>query len=66
MTRSEANRKNAGKSTGPTTPIGKKNVRHNAVKHAFYAPEMIIRPENKAEIEKLQRDLHAQMLPKTA
>ena len=46
--------------------MGKKNVRHNAVKHAFYAHEMIIRPENKAEIEKLQRDLHAQMLPKTA
>jgi hypothetical protein len=46
--------------------MGKKNVRHNAVKHAFYAHEMIIRPENKAEIEKLQRDLHAQMRPKTA
>ena len=56
----------AKKPTGPKTQIGKKNVRHNAVKHAFYAPEMIIRPENKAEIEKLQRDLHAQMLPKTA
>jgi hypothetical protein len=53
-------------STGPKTQIGKQRVRLNAVKHAFYANEMIIRPENKAEIEKLQRDLHAQMLPKTA
>ena len=66
MTKAEANRKNAHKSTGPRTAIGKKNVRLNAFKHGFYAHEMIIRRENKAEIEKLQRDLHAQMLPKTA
>lgn len=66
MTKAEANRKNAHKSTGPRTQIGKKNVRFNALKHGFYAHEMIIRRENKAEIEKLQRDLHAQMLPKTA
>ncbi len=56
----------AKRHTGPKTQIGKKNVRHNAVKHAYYAHELIIRPENKAEIEKLQRALHTQLLPKTA
>jgi hypothetical protein len=66
MTKPEANRKNSFKSTGPKTQIGKKNVRLNAVKHGFYAREMIIRSEDSAEIEKLHRDLHAQMLPKTA
>ena len=66
MTKAEANRKNSFKSTGPKTQIGKNNVRLNAVKHGFYSHEMIIRRENEAEIEKLQRDLHAQMLPKTA
>ena len=59
MTKPEANRKNSLKSTGPKTQIGKKNVRLNAVKHGFCAHEMIIRRENKAEIKKLQRGLHA-------
>jgi len=66
MTKPESNRKNSRKSTGPQTQIGKKNVRLNAVKHGFYAREMIIHREDNAEIEKLQRDLHAQILPKTA
>jgi hypothetical protein len=64
--KSEANRRNSLKSTGPTTQIGKKNVRLNALKHGFYAQEMIIRPECKTEIDTLQGDLHAQLLPKTA
>jgi hypothetical protein len=64
--KSEANRRNSLKSTGPTTQTGKKNVRLNALKHGFYAQEMIIRPECKTEIDTLQRDLHAQLLPKTA
>jgi hypothetical protein len=61
----KANRKNSLKSTGPKTRIGKKNIRFNALKHGFYAQEMIIRPECKAEIERLRSDLHAQLLPKT-
>lgn len=62
----EANRKNAKKSTGPTTRTGKRNVRFNALKHGFYAAEMIILPEHKTEIEALRKTLHAQLLPKTA
>jgi hypothetical protein len=63
--KSETNRRNALKSTGPKTPIGKKNVRFNALKHGFYAQDLIIRPECKAEIERLRSDLLAQLLPKT-
>lgn len=33
-----ANRRNAGKSTGPRTEAGKRNVRDNALKHGFYSP----------------------------
>jgi hypothetical protein len=62
----EANRNNAKSSTGPKTRIGKKNIRHNALKHGFYAREMIIRPENKTEIDTLQGGLYSQLLPKTA
>jgi hypothetical protein len=62
----EANRKNAKLSTGPKTRRGKKNVRLNAFKHGLYAREMIIRPEYRAEIETLQGNLQAQLLPKTA
>jgi hypothetical protein len=62
----EANRDNANSSTGPKTRIGKQNVRLNALKLGFYAREMIIRPEYKTEIDRLQADLHAQLLPKTA
>jgi hypothetical protein len=62
----EANRKNALKSTGPKTRMGKRNVRLNALKHGFYAHEMTIRPEYKTEINSLQSALHAQLRPKTA
>ena len=64
--RSEANRRNALKSTGPKTRIGKRNVRLNALKDGFYAHEMIIRPEYETEINSLQSALHAQLRPKTA
>ena len=40
-----ANRQNAQKSTGPSTPEGKKQVRYNAVKHALYgvlSPELLM------------------------
>jgi hypothetical protein len=64
--RSESNRNNSRKSTGPKTEIGKKHMRFNALKHGCYAHELIVRPEYKDEIEKLQRDLVAQLHPKTA
>jgi hypothetical protein len=62
----EANRKNAQLSTGPKTQTGKNNIRLNALKDGFYAQELIVRPENKEEIEQLRKGLQAQMLPKTA
>src|ERR1700694_4033032 len=38
----EANRRNAAKSHGPTTPEGRAAVRHNALKHGFTAAEIIL------------------------
>jgi hypothetical protein len=40
----EANRRNAAKSHGPTTPEGRAAVRHNALKHGFTAAEIILPP----------------------
>lgn len=61
-----ANRQNSKSSTGPRTAAGKKNVSLNALKHGFYAKDLIIRDENKAEIQELERKLLAQLKPKTA
>ena len=49
-----ANRQNSKSSTGPRTAAGKKNVSLNALKHGFYAKDLIIRDENKAEIQELE------------
>jgi len=38
----DANRRNAAKSHGPTTPEGRAAVRHNALKHGFTAAEIIL------------------------
>ena len=38
----EANRRNAAKSHGPTTPEGRAAVRHNALKHGLTAAEIIL------------------------
>ena len=38
----EANRRNAAKSHGPTTPEGRAAVRHNALKHGFTAAEIVL------------------------
>jgi len=38
----EANRRNALKSTGPKTEEGKRAIRYNAVKHGFYAKQILL------------------------
>jgi len=40
--RIQANRRNALRSTGPTTARGKRNVSRNAIKHGFLAREVVI------------------------
>jgi hypothetical protein len=46
----EANRRNAAKSHGPTTPEGRAAVRMNALKHGFTAAEIIL-PTVEEEID---------------
>jgi hypothetical protein len=38
----QANRRNAQKSTGPKTPEGKAAVRHNALKHGLLAERVLV------------------------
>jgi hypothetical protein len=51
----EANRRNAAKSHGPTTPEGRAAVRHNALKHGLTAAEVILpTTEDKLEFDQFQ------------
>lgn len=60
----EANRRNALKSTGPKTDQGKRAVRYNAVKHGFFAKQILLSnleddPEEfEALLKQLREDLH--------
>ena len=62
-----ANRKNAQKSTGPTSPEGKKRVSRNALKHGLLAKEVVILEgdgaENPAEFDALLADLVDEFQP---
>lgn len=55
--KSEANRRNAQRSTGPKSARGKANSRRNALKHGFLAKELLITGgegmESRAEFEQL-------------
>lgn len=47
----QANRKNALKSTGPKTAVGKAVSSQNAVRHGLLARHVVIKDENAAEFE---------------
>lgn len=47
----EANRRNAQKSAGPTTAIGKQTVARNAIKHGLFTRELIIRDPDSKETQ---------------
>ncbi len=49
----DANRRNAQKSTGPTTPEGRAAVRHNALKHGLTAEVFIPSTEEQPEFDRL-------------
>jgi hypothetical protein len=49
----DANRRNAQKSTGPTTPEGRAAVRHNALKHGLTAEILIPSQEDQPEFDRL-------------
>jgi hypothetical protein len=55
----EANRRNASKSTGPRTQIGKRTVARNAMKHGFFSKCLLIpHPDGKEDPGEYQ-DLYA-------
>ena len=53
----DANRANAGKSTGPRTPEGKAASRNNAFKHGMYSRSVVAPGEDQAEYNLLLREI---------
>jgi hypothetical protein len=51
----EANRRNAGFSTGPKTPSGRFRSSLNATKHGAYSKKALTPDENEADLAKLER-----------
>ncbi len=66
----EANRRNALNSTGPRTAEGKANVRLNAVKHGFFAKQIVLSSqamgEDPEEFESLLKNLRRHYQPADA
>ena len=61
----DANRLNAQKSTGPTTPEGRAAVRLNSLKYGLYAETLILPGEDPAAFEALLDRLDAEHRPAT-
>jgi hypothetical protein len=60
----EANRRNAAKSNGPTTPEGRAAVRMNALKHGLTAAEIVLPTvEEKIEFEQFQAAFEEECQP---
>jgi hypothetical protein len=60
-----ANRKNAEKSTGPKTPEGKATASQNAVKHGFFAKNDVISGEDLALYEAHRQNIYDEFVPLT-
>src|SRR5437870_498208 len=61
----EANRRNALKSTGPSTPEGKAAVRLNALRHGLRAHTVVLPGEKPEAFQQLCDDLEAESQPQT-
>ena len=59
----QANRRNALKSTGPKTPEGKTTVRLNAKKHGLLSREALLPGEDEQALEELDENLRADVQP---
>lgn len=62
---SRANRNNARKSTGPTTPQGKQKSKMNAGKHWIFAKQVVADHEDQNEFNQLLRVLQNELGPET-
>ena len=49
----ETNRRNAQKSTGPSTPEGKTALRHNAMKHGLLSKDILLPGEDESALKEL-------------
>jgi hypothetical protein len=58
-----ANRRNAQKSTGPRTKIGKKHMRMNALRHAIYADPKNLPGEDPQQTSELVKQVREQLQP---
>ena len=61
--KTEANRRNALKSTGPRTPEGKAAVRLNALRHGLRSEEILLPGENEEALKELDEYLRAELRP---
>jgi len=59
----QANRQNAQKSTGPTTPEGREAIRFNALTYGLRTRQTILERENAAEYSRLWDELEAEWQP---
>lgn len=60
----DANRANAQKSTGPTSPSGKAKAAQNAVKHGLSSREVVLADEDPEAYECLRNQLWDQLRPR--
>lgn len=60
----EANRANAEKSTGPTSPWGKAKSAQNALKHGFFSKAVVLADEDPEAYELLRNQLWDQLRPR--
>src|SRR5579875_3905126 len=58
-----ANRANAQKSTGPATPKGKARSSRNSFKHGLYSKQLVVGPEEAAELDEVKSNLRAEHQP---
>jgi hypothetical protein len=58
-----ANKKNAEKSTGPTSSPGKYRARQNAITHGGYTRDMLLPGESEKEWKQLQSQMKSDYYP---
>ncbi|HEY1505414.1 MAG TPA: hypothetical protein VGF92_13995 [Stellaceae bacterium] len=58
-----ANRRNAKKSTGPKTAVGKAAASHNAMKHGLHAKDVVCAEEDSREYQEVAEAVFADLAP---
>jgi hypothetical protein len=58
-----ANRRNARRSTGPTSPEGKRAVRLNGLRHGLLSHDVVLPRENEVAFEEFRTALHIDLAP---